>query len=208
MPGEWTIKHCTRLANVIRDISKAVRDGIETPLAVTTPLEITKLLQNVDFTQVGGIVDPWAGSNTIKVEFEKVSLRVFTNDVNKLSTSETHEDALQPEYYRKLATRVGVDAIVTSPWFALLDLALPLAVMAARAVVCMHIPGHYITDAHPRRSTYLKRLMEEERIRLLMGLPAGPMGRRCAWLLIFSSAAAKAQLLRKVAHHGFCCSYV
>jgi hypothetical protein len=54
------------------------------------------------------------------------------------------------------------DAVVTSPWFAALDLALPLLVhnlsfflSAVDTVACIHVPGHYFTSAVEPRPTCL-----------------------------------------------------
>ncbi len=88
-------------------------------------------------------------------------------------------DALQPTFYQKCAEAQGaIDAVVCSPWFTVLDVA--LAVAAARSVVCMHVPGHYVASGLAPRYTYLQELQQQGRLAVLFGLPRGPMGWRCA----------------------------
>ena len=195
MPGNWPEGHITRLHHHIRMINSAVALGGDTPLVQTTTDEVAALRGHIDFTQMGGLLDPWSGSGGIAADFGAAQVQVSTNDINPRYPAETHCDALYPSYYRQVAKRMGLDAIVTSPWFAVLDLALPLAVMAARSVACVHVPGHYVTDAHPRRRSYLQSLMSEGRLHVLFLGNKGPLGRRCLWLLMFADRTTKERLL-------------
>ena len=154
------------------------------------------LLDFLDISHLGRVIDPWSGLGTVAQGFARHGIRVHTNDVEPARAADTHMDALQPGFYRMSRARVGLDAVVTSPWFATLDLALPLAVLAARTAACIHVPGHYITDAHPARATYLMRLIGEGRLHMLCNLPKGAMGRRCVWIIIFASSALKDVLVR------------
>ena len=119
-----------------------------------------------------------------------------SSDLSRLHAVPRHADALQPGFYRRAQAEQAIDAVVTSPWFAALDLALPLAVLAARAVACVHVPGHYITDAHPARVHYLRELMREGRLHVLWNLPKGPMGRRCGWVIVFATPQLANWLIR------------
>jgi hypothetical protein len=103
-----------------------------------------------------------------------------------------HEDALQPAFYQAHPSQV----IVTSPPFAVLDIAAPLLALAAAAVACIHVPGHYITSATEARQRWLQQLFNQGRLHLLMGLERGPMGRKCAFLVIYATADIKKQMLR------------
>ena len=207
MPGGWPAAHTTRLSNQLNNIHRIIKRGEPTPLVPTTPGEIHALLERVDFTQVGSILDPWAGTCAISEQFAKAGLQVWSSDINPCADTDTHGDALQPSFYRCMARRMGLGAIVTSPWFAVLDLALPLAVMAARCVACVHVPGHYITDAHPRRASYLQGLMASSRVHIVFNGDKGPMGRRCAWLLVFADAATKQMMLLQHSGAGQTCTY-
>jgi hypothetical protein len=153
-------------------------------------------------------LDPWAGSGTIKQALSKHGVPVFDNDLNPGRPTDMHEDALQPAFYRKARTLAEIDAVVTSPWFTVLDFALPLAVSAARMVACVHVPGHYVTDAHRARASYLAALMDAGRMHIMWNLPKGPMGRRCAWLLVFAKPQLKNMLIRKDAQPISTHSYV
>ncbi len=96
----------------------------------------------------------------------------------------------------------GPDVIVTSPWFAVLDLALPLAVEAAQVAACIHVPGHYMASGLGPRYAYLRQLQHCNRLVVLLGLPCGPMGWRCTWIVVFNYAALRAKLLRSVWQHA------
>lgn len=207
MPGQWAEGHVTRMHNQLTAINTAVAQGGDTPLVRTTQDEVTALQQLVDFTQMGGVLDPWSGTGMVAAAFGAAQVQVCSNDINPRQPADTHCDALQPTFYRQVARRIGLDAIVTSPWFAVLDLALPLAVMAARSVACIHVPGHFVTDAHPRRRAYLRALMHEGRVHMHFLDKKGPMGRRCLWLLVFADRATKARLLSPERQGTATCSF-
>lgn len=193
MPGAWDQGHVTRMTN---QIAHARADPRAAPNTPTTPGEVHALLQLLDLSQLGAVLDPWAGTGVIKREPGRHGVPVLDNDLNPAHAADLHDDALQPVFYRRASTLAPVDAVIASPWFTVLDLALPLAVAAARVVTCMHVPGHYITDAHPIRARYLADLMSAGRVHILWNLPKGPMGRRCGWLLVFASPHAKQLLMR------------
>jgi hypothetical protein len=194
MPGSWTKGHMSSLAN---QIARTYAEPQSAPITPTVPGEVHALLKLVDFTQIGAVLDPWAGNGMIKVELGKSGVPVVDNDINPTHTTDLHMDALQPAFYQHVATLCAIDAVVASPWFTVLDLALPLAIAAARTVACVHVPGHYITDAHPIRARYLAALMAADRLHVLWNLPKGPMGRRCGWLLVFATPALKSLIMRK-----------
>jgi hypothetical protein len=70
-----------------------------------------------------------------------------------------------------------------------------LVAAVAQVVACVHVPGHYLSSGVPRYA-YLRKLEQEGRLVILFGLPRAATGRRCAWLLVFRSAALKQRLLR------------
>jgi hypothetical protein len=93
----------------------------------------------------------------------------------------------------------GVQTVISSPWFRMLDLAAPLALAGSSIVTCLHVPGHYFYDAHPIRHAWLKQLHAEGRLVVISGLIIGPLGRRCIWLLLFAKAEYKNMVLRSTA---------
>ena len=157
----------------------------------TDPAEVESLLGAVDFTGVGSFFDPFAGSGTIARVFQAHGFEVSQNDICSF-WGHTHQvDALQPYAYAYQASQV----LVSSPPFELLDLAVPLLVAAAGVVACVHVPGHWLTNARVPRQHWLQELARQGRMHVVFGLPRGPAGRRCAWVLIFRSAGLKQQLL-------------
>ncbi|GIL67127.1 hypothetical protein Vafri_20576, partial [Volvox africanus] len=86
------------------------------------------------------------------------------------------------------------DAIITSPWPAVLDLVLPLATFFA-PLVAMHVPSHAVTNAHGPRREYLQKLAEEGRLALMMGMPGA--GQRGLWIVVFATRALKGIMLCK-----------
>lgn len=193
MPGGWSKGHLAKLSKWIA-ATRADADAAQS--IPTTAPEVHALQELLDFSHVATVLDPWAGTGVIKQELGRTGVRVIDNDINPRYSTDLHMDALQPALYAHAATRCAIDAVVSSPWFAVLDLALPLAIAAARTVACVHVPGHYVTDAHPIRAQYLAALMAADRLHVLWNLPMGPMGRRCGWLIVFATPALKRALTR------------
>jgi hypothetical protein len=197
MPGSWQRAHLTRLANAFKHAhDRAHIAALPPPLTPTGENEVHALAAFLDLSQLSTAVDPWTGTGTIARLLGQRGMHVRTNDIAFVHKAHTHADALQPAFYRAASSKMGIDAIITSPWFTALDIALPLAVLASRVVACMHVPGHYVTDAHPARADYLRGLMREGRLHLLWNLPRGPMGRRCGWLIVFAHASLRKLLIK------------
>ena len=201
-PNGWTKGHATKLANQLKGGKNFLQpQGSYTPgqpqRIATTELEIRALLEVIDFTLISSIVDTFSGGSTIKRVFKQESnVQVLCNDVDSGVEAYYHMDALQPSTYIKIKREYGLDAVIISPTFAFLDLALPLAVLHAEQLVCCHVPGHYFTCAPSARFEWMRQLQEQKRLHVLAGLPIGPSHRRCLWLLIFKSEAIKRVLLR------------
>jgi hypothetical protein len=86
--------------------------------------------------------------------------------------------------------------VVTSPLFAIIDLALPALLDAARIGVCIHVPGHYVTDPPFYRSERFQRLCLEQRLMLLFTSAVGPTGRSCAWIVVVKESTSLQRLIR------------
>ena len=120
-------------------------------------------------------------------------LVVSTNDLNPVNYADSHEGSLQPCFYKDKS----VDVFVTSPYFAVLDLPLPVMVQSAKVAVVVHGPGHYLYDpTEPRQHHFFYFLIE--RMAVILGLPKRPVGRRCAWLIIARSPSVLKGLLQSV----------
>jgi hypothetical protein len=203
MPGHYTPAHLTRLSSSMPGQPHFLQDA-EQPLpgqpecVQTRVEEVFPLLDALDLSACVHVVDPWCGTGGVSEACASRGLGVFKNDINPSYPAHTHHDALQPAFYQSLHRRgVVPDAIIMSPWFRVLDIALPLAVLYATRVVAAHVPGHYLTNAHPARLAFLKRLQRHGRLAILTGLPRGATGRKCIWLIIFRHKFMRAAMLRR-----------
>ncbi|KAK3253434.1 Methyl-CpG-binding domain-containing protein 9 [Cymbomonas tetramitiformis] len=171
--------------------------GLE--LVMTVPKEVDRLAKEVNWSRVTRVWDPWAGTGVIgsvlKGHWDHLS--IMNNDWNPQLKWPEAMNALQPGNYRRWKEKYGVcDAVVTSPWFAVLDIALPLAVAASRVVACVHVPSHYMTDMTESRARYFRELCHAGRLHVLGHLEHGPIGRRCMWVLVFKNPLLRARMLR------------
>ena len=200
MPGNWARAHATRLSRCTPGQPGFLqREGQPRPgepeCVATLHAEVLPLLAHVDLRGVGVVLDPWCGTQGIAATLRAHGLSVLTNDINPSHPADSHGDALQPSFYSALAAQGLVDVVVTSPRFILADLALPLAVHFAKVAACMHLPGHYLTDAHPARLSWLRALHAAGRLHVVLGLPKGPLGRRCMWVVVLASPGLRKRLL-------------
>ncbi len=199
MPGHWDSTHITKLSQKMPGGIKfpSGDSGENSPAWVPTlGEEITPLLDCMKFELSHVILDPWSGSGGISETLKSLGHTVVTNDINPEHSAHLHQDALQPGFYQRLLKASPVDVIVLSPWFAYLDIALPSALMTAKLAVCAHVPGHYFTNGVMARFNFLKPYFQSNRVHFVWGLPRGPMGMRCAWLVIFASEAVKHSMLK------------
>jgi hypothetical protein len=199
MPGFIATKDVTRLANVVKANCQLVKAGTAqltdlgfVPMARS---EVQVLLDAVDFSGFTVFYDPFAGSGTVVEVFADAGCKVVDNDVNPVFGCSTAVDALQPYTYDWLAPQV----IVSSPPFELLDIAAPLMVAKAGVVACIHVPGHWLSNPRAARQVWLQQLADQGRLHIIMGLPRAVVGRRCAWVLVFSSCALRQQMLTAAA---------
>eukprot|EP00877_Chromochloris_zofingiensis_P000866 jgi/Chrzof1/10780/Cz05g11270.t1 len=194
MPGDHWSPHITKVASAV---TAATAPGSNPQCVPTTAEEVSSLLAVLDFSGVSAIVDPFSGTGTIKQQFSKAGYTVSTNDISTAHTADQHADATQPSYYQTLSAADSLHAVVTSPWFTVLDIVLPLAVLCATRVVCMHVPGSYLTSAPVPRLRYLQGLQQSGRLMVIMGLPRGPVGRKCVWLVVFKNAWDKQRMIKQ-----------
>ena len=198
MPGEWDSRAVARVANQIAEVQQLAAQGRHLPLAPTQQEEVDFLLRRVLLQNCSHVLEPFNGLGAISRALRAAGCRrVTTNDLCAAYEADLHLDALQPATYAELErlTAAPVDAVVTSPWFPVLDIVLPLLERCARSVVCVHVPGHYIASGVGPRYAYLQQLQRQGRLVVLFGVPRGVLGWRCAWLLIFKSPALKRALL-------------
>ncbi|GIL49963.1 hypothetical protein Vafri_6086 [Volvox africanus] len=154
--------------------------------------EMKILLDALDLSKCVGVLDPWTGHGHVARGLRLHGLPVLCNDASRHQGADRYEDALQPAFYRRVQDVWPYDAIITSPWPAVLDLALPLATFFA-PIVAMHVPSHAVTNAHGPRREYLQKLAEEGQLALMMGMPGA--GQRGLWIVVFASRALKGIML-------------
>ena len=193
MPGFLATKDASRIAHTIHTaVSESINQHRPGPGFVPTAAEeVSVLLRELDFSGCSKFLDPFAGSGTIAKQFASAGFEVQQNDISLYWQHSTAMDALQPSFYDSVAPQV----IVSSPRFDLLDLATPLLAAKAGAVACIHVPGHWVSSPRVAMQQWLQQLAAEGRLHIIMGLPRGPAGRKCAWVLVFAAASVKQQIL-------------
>jgi hypothetical protein len=211
MPGPWQQATYAKLANIIKN------DGRFTSCVLTSPGEIQRLYQDLepndgppihindielllnDVTIKDEIIgmDPFSGQNTISIESKKFGYKIITNDINPNAKTHFKLDAAQPQFYKDMVTRKLNSFFITSPWFPILDIVLPLMVAFAKNAAFVHVPGYYISCAPKARLNFFAKLAAEERIHFIYGLPRGPAGFGCVWICVFKNKITKDQYLIK-----------
>jgi len=197
MPGHWDKTHVTKLSQQMAGGVKCPQDLTQLNWVATAADEVTPLLECLHMEYIHTILEPFAGTGGISSVLQENKHVVITNDLNPQHDTLLHEDSLQPGFYKRIMQVTDVDMVILSPWFAHLDVALPLAVLAAKTMVAVHVPAHYWTNAIMARYSYLKPFFTADRAHFVWGLPRGPTGMRCAWICIFATSALKYQLLKK-----------
>ena len=188
MPGVRAPHRLTRLSDIV---SQCVYAPHTLRMVRTDPVEVDWLLRRVRLPPSAVVVDPFSGTGTIQRVLAGHGVAVFSNDLNPLQGAAVSEDALQPSFYENHPA----EFYVTSPYFAVLDIALPLMLRFATVAVMVHVPGHYLFDPTEPRQRFFQSLVG--RMAVLAGLPKGPLGRRCAWLVI----AVSSTVLRDLFDH-------
>jgi hypothetical protein len=201
MPGIWPSGTVTRLRQQMVGGARFLqqpgqpRPG-EPECVVTMAEEVTALHQVVNLAQLGQeFFDPFAGTGGIPGALTTLGLRCHTNDINPNHRADQHQDALAPGLYKRVMRSHPIAAVITSPWFAVLDLALPIIAAFTWKASFIHVPSHYVFDAHSRRARFLGRLQGKGQLAVIGGLPRGPLHRRCVWLCVFGTRAVRDRVL-------------
>ena len=190
MPGPRNVAHLISLCEKLKSMH-----GVPECVPITMP-ELNVLTDHVDLTMITSVADPWSGTCTIPRYFKASGHVVTSNDICQRYEAHLHEDALQPALYRKFKAKGLCDAIISSPWFKMADLAVPLAVEFADRTVCMHLPGTFIVDASEARAVWLSQLKAEGRLFTVLSIPPGHVEHRCIWLCVFKTRALRDAMVR------------
>ncbi len=185
MPGIWGEEYVSRL----------VFEGRLPDRGIPSRAEAARLLNTLDMAAVDGVTDPWAGTLVIAKAVWASGKAVCTNYWDREAETDTHEDALQPSFFERLANRWDLDAIITCPNPCWLDIALPLAARAAHLVACVLVPGNYVTDAPSPRKAWFRQLQETGRLHLMLGMPKGDLARSQVWVIVFKCSQLRQIML-------------
>ena len=201
MPGEWPKKHITDLTMCLPHGSKFYRTPGYTECVHNTYGEIERLFQVIHTGQLENVCDPFSGTGTIsKYLTENYKINVVTNDIcDKHGNSDYNENALDDSFFQQFGQ--PFDAIITSPWFSVLDLAIPILLRHAKYFVAVHVPAYYVTNAHDRRVKYIKRLIRDGRVHIVGNLPLAVIGWKCIWLMIFKDRHIGKRYVKKDLRH-------
>jgi hypothetical protein len=200
MPGKWPETYPSRVSKFVPggtfELEALTRSW---PDSCATQAEVETLLQVLDLRGVFGVLDPWAHSTVVQATLRQRGLPVVTNWGGARSAPTSHQyDTLQLEGWDSLRRQgVCLDVVISSPWFVLLDLALPVAVLCAETVVCMRVPWNYLHEAPQARKCWLGRLHKEGRVVWLRGLLPTASGRSHTWLLVFKNGVVRRRMLTK-----------
>ena len=171
MPGTHHASHIAALCNSVPG-GHRFEQGTGMPECVpTTDEELAVLLQSLNFSLITTVVDPWSGTGTIARKFNSMGHMVTTNDICHRYRCDSYEDALQPALYRRWQAKGLADAIITSPWARVADVAAPLAAEFAGRVACVLLPGSFLVEANEPRSQWLASLKAAGRIFCTLALP-------------------------------------
>ena len=205
MPGPWTRSHATYLFHSMPGGRDFLAPGALHPERVPTlPEEYEPLFTRIIFAKIRSVLDPWCGNGSTRTQLRllrmsfgipKGQLRIITSDIDPSVGAEHCGNALDPAFYNRLRNeREELDVIITSPWFRMLDLAIPTMLRFVKQALFVHVPGHYLSNMPEGRRLWFQR--HARHILVIQGLPIGPLGRRCAWLCIFKSDRAQQSLLQ------------
>lgn len=198
MPGEWKKKHITEITMCLPCNEKFYRTPGVTECVHNTFEEIDRLFKVIHSNELYNVCDPFGGTGTISkyIKNNFKDIQIISNDLCKHhGEHDFYENALDIEFYEQFGE--SFDAIITSPWFAILDLAIPILMKYARYFIAVHVPAYYITNAHEHRIKFIKRLMRQGRVHIVGNLPHAVIGWRCVWLLIFKDRSTARRYIKR-----------
>ena len=199
-PQDWSVAYCTRLAE---SLPYGPLDPVGQPLCVPTPVSAYRdLCNNICLPAFGTtlVLDPFAGTGTARRAL--APLPVVTNDINPAAPTQYHVNMLQPSAVAALASvacglRPERHAVVTSPQYVHLDIALPLLVQQVDTVCCVFTHAGFLEDHMPARGRYLSALSRAGRLRIVTCNEIMPHRRVGIWICVCAG-----ELSPLMAHQG------
>lgn len=155
------------------------------------------LFQLLELRGAFGVVDPCRRHGAIARACAARGFVAFSNTSDSTEEADFHEDATQPGTYEEF-TKGGacLDVVISNPWYALLDVLLPLAVRHARTMTCMRVPGNYLSAAPKPRLDWLTWCQSVYHVVWLRGLECERTGQPSLWLMIFPNQDAMHRVLK------------
>ena len=176
MPGAWSETDLARA----REAAEAYQQGTA-PAQPYRPSVVQPLVEAVDLTSCLSLLDPFGDHAAVPLGLKAARLPAKVNARRLGPTA----DALLDAFYVRPEGRY--EAIVSAPWPALLDRALPLFTRHAARMVCCLVPLAYLCHAPPPRRAWLLALKEKGRL-FFVHTSASDVGATPAvWLVIFAS---------------------
>lgn len=198
MPGQWSRMHITKLVQRLPGHERfIVKNTGRTECVETMNDEVTRLLEIVNFQSIRKILEPFDGTGTISNVLKKSlskDVKIITNDIcPEHGNPELCENALDNKLYNEIGQ---VDAIITSPWFVMLDIAIPLMLKHCKSFLAIHCPSYYMTNAPNPRLKFIKKLAKENRVISISSMTRNnPTRMSCIWLVIFKDEDEKKKRL-------------
>jgi hypothetical protein len=187
MPGNWSKMHLTKLFQKLpgnKDFFQ--KDKHTTECVQTIPSEVDRLLNVMNLKDIKTILEPFDGTGTISSCLKKKlnNVNIITNDiVPEHGNPDICENALDSKLYLEHGP---FDAIITSPWFCMNDIAFPRMLKYCNYFLAMHLPSYYICNAPSPRLKFIKKLANEKRICVISDMPRdNPTRMSCIWLIVF-----------------------
>jgi hypothetical protein len=193
MPGPHGKGRGTALFNLMPGGPGFCEDSGHGSGFIATPAaDYAVLAEAIHWDRLSTLWDPWAGTGGTARAFPQHTV-TLTDVVSRTPRLAMLANALEDQHTNMVVQSNGglFDAVVCSPAFAFLDLALPAALRSARHLVAMHVPGGYVTNAPPARRAFLQRLADAGLRYEVHGLPVlAATGVRHQWLVVFTSLEA------------------
>jgi hypothetical protein len=196
MAGYWETSVAQTILDWVAARERAGALGVPSKLLVAEP-EVSQLLRAVDFSWIASSVDLYGERGRTQAAVRDLTKGLYEVKTNGPDGAgfDFSLDPLQPQTYKKLRNQTGLQAVITSPPMAVVDLVLSLAVCATRKVVCLYVPGQFLSGAPRPRLQYLRKLQEQGRLLLLTTMDLDQEGQGL-WCVIFRSGTYKELLLR------------
>ena len=194
MPGYWNPTTITKRALAYDEVLRSARLECH----ATQKEDVHRLVRAINWEAiVAPVMDCWCGTGTIRTVLEQQGVPVVQNDLDCMVDADYHWDSLAITTWSKWKAEGVAGVVVTSPWFGMLDVAMPLMSVYAE-VVLVHVPGHWLFNLTVKpREHWLKELQRQGRLCIIPNLPSQSAGIwRCAWICIFRTRQDRQRIMR------------